>query len=867
MTETWEKLPLGTMDRIAELEAYNRVYYRPVYAIHKWFAPRPGSTFRILALAALSDENTTRDDILSLNQSGSKYYGLYLSSNDFEDATILDPFAGGGTTLVEANRVGANVIGYEINPVAWWINKKIRDDVDLEDLRNAAAALLTEVRSQLSEYYTTVNPENGEDAEILYSFQTQVLPCLTCGEETRLFKNYVLSNHKTNKTTSDVPGYVYCPNSECQDRVIQVNQSIPDSFTCPTCAEEFSPRSGNAQSYGGTVKYTCSNGHTHDVRETLNRLEEKPNFEYYAIQYLTRSGEKKFKEFDSRDEKVVTKARQSLEESYTELPIPDQKIPPGDKTSRLTARNYEYFHELFSERQLLTYATLFEEASSIEDQNIGEFLITAISNSLKRGSLLAKWNHHENHRKVENVFARKSYIPRVSTVEANPINTIGNVASITNFIKFVVDAKKYCREPYEMVREDGETVRYPIQNESVSDDRYLSLNCKTSEKMDIEDESIDYVITDPPYYDNIQYSELAEYFYVWLHQVLGTEYDEMSSKHVPNAREIVRNPRAGKEDEFFVETLSNVFSECHRVLKDEGEMVFTYHHNDNKAWSVILEALIESGFTMTGAYPVQSEMPGSMTIAELDNAEYDILVFASKEKTDEEISLQALQQNLHFELQDIIEEERNRHQELSQADLGVILRGKCMYYYSKHYPNVYSDGDKVSVDRALDGVDEIIQHVLDRSVNLPQTIDPISQAYAALYERTVRDGVESHDDLNKHLLARNLNVSDLEDEKLVKGQRDEKQPTIASERVRHIEKKLNGYGDQQAKLDNTGENSDLLDIDKVHYLYHLYTTDQNTSEYLKNWKNPDLIELAEFMAEVTGDDRYEDVMQMNLAQF
>lgn len=270
-------------------------------------------------------------------------------------------------------------------------------------------------------------------------------------------------------------------------------------------------------------------------------------------------------------------------------------------------------------------------------------------------------------------------------------------------------------------------------------------------------------------------------------------------------------------------------------------MIFTYHHNENEAWSVILEGLIKSGFTVTGAYPVQSEMPNSPHISELDNAEYDILVFANKEQANEEITLTGLRQNLFFELQDMAAEERERHDDLSKADLGVILRGKCMYYYSRHYPNVYTEGEQAGIDEALDTVDSVIEQVLEGSVNLPASIDAVSEAYAAFVQR----GPEEYDDLNKQLLVKNLNVGELEEEKLVKGPRERREPVPADERVHHIEGKLNG----------NITSDDLLDIDKVQYLCHLYKTDQNTTEYLSEWKSSDLEELAEFMADATGDER------------
>jgi adenine-specific DNA methylase len=881
-TETWDKLPLNLMDELAEKETYRRDIYRPIYSLHKWWARRPGSTFRCLGLAALTDDTITKDDILTERTTGS-HDGLYIDSYDAQinpndehidrDVTVLDPFAGGGTTLVEMNRLGADVIGYELNPVAWWTEKKSMDDVNLDVLEREFNRILEEVRDELGEYYTTIDPETGQECEALYYFQSQRIPCLTCDEEVQLFPRYQLA--KTKKTR---PGALYCPNQECSDRIIELENrgkgldegtevSVTDGGVvtisedgneiCPNCGHEFDPNDGT-YGYG---KYTCSNGHKHDVKETLQRRDERPTFDHFALQYVDPQGNKRIKEFDKKDEERFAQACDRFNEIGDRLKIPEQQIPEGDKTKALTNYNYNRFNELFTDRHLLTFGILFQKSWEVrkkdfdeaDAQNIAELLITTVSSALERNNNLSVWNYTDS--KGASLFKRHAYIPRVQPVEGNLLNSTGTLISLKNYFQKVYKAKEYGQNPFEKVKnnETGEVEQFYVEDEEVSESRVECLNCKTSEHLDQADGSIDYVITDPPYYDNVQYSELSDYFYVWLRECLQEEYEEFKPELVPKAREIVANKSANKDEEFFVKSLANVFSECHRVLKQDGEMVFTYHHNENEAWSVILEALIQSGFTVTGAYPVQSEFPHNPHISDLDNAEYDILVYANKEQADEEITLTELRQNLFFELQDMAEEERERHEDLSKADLGVILRGKCMYYYSRHYPNVYSEGEQAGIDEALETVDSIIEQVLEGSVNLPASIDAMSEAYAAFVQR----GPEGYDDLNKQLLAKNLNVSDLEDEKLVKGPRKLKEPVPADERVHHIEGKLNG--------NITSDR--LLDIDKVQYLYHLYITDQNTAEYLSEWKSSDLEELAEFMADATDDDRYESVMEMSLSQF
>jgi len=604
--ETWDKLPLNLMDELAEKETYRRDVYRPIYSLHKWWARRPGSTFRCLGLAALTDDTITKDDILTERTTGS-HDGLYLGSYNEainpddkhinRDVTVLDPFAGGGTTLVELNRLGADVIGYELNPVAWWTEKKSMDDVNLDVLKREFDRILEEVRDELGEYYTTIDPETDKECEALYYFQSQRIPCLTCDEAVQLFPRYQLA--KTKKTR---PGALYCPNQDCDDRIIELKdrskgleegdkvkftsgrvrvlaeheEESPDAIIsedgneiCPNCSHEFDPNDGT-YGYG---KYTCSNGHKHDVKETLQRLDELPRFKHFALQYVDSHGNKRIKEFDEDDRSRLESARNHFAECHDDLPIPDQKIPVGDETDRIVNNyNYKKFKHLFTERHLLTFGLLFRKAWQVRDQefenadsrNIAELLVTTVSSALERNNNLSVWNYTDS--KGASLFKRHAYIPRVQPVEGNLLNSSGTLISLKNYFEKVYKAKEYGQRPFEKVKnkKSGEVEQFYVENETVSEDRVIGLNCKTAEHLSEDDESVDYIITDPPYYDNVQYSELSDYFYVWLRECLHEEYEQFKPELVPKAREIVANKSANKDEEFFVESLSNVFSECHR---------------------------------------------------------------------------------------------------------------------------------------------------------------------------------------------------------------------------------------------------------------------------------------------------------------
>jgi adenine-specific DNA methylase len=145
-----------------------------------------------------------------------------------------------------------------------------------------------------------------------------------------------------------------------------------------------------------------------------------------------------------------------------------------------------------------------------------------------------------------------------------------------------------------------------------------------SSQLPVEDESVDFVVTDPPYYDSVQYSDLAAFFRVWLARLLPDEidwvYDETQSAVATRSNDL---------DIQYVTSLSGIFNECGRVLKKSGRMVFTFHHWDPNAWADLTIALKTSGFQLVNTYVLSSENPISIHIQNLNAIKHDsILVLA-----------------------------------------------------------------------------------------------------------------------------------------------------------------------------------------------------------------------------------------------
>ena len=136
--------------------------------------------------------------------------------------------------------------------------------------------------------------------------------------------------------------------------------------------------------------------------------------------------------------------------------------------------------------------------------------------------------------------------------------------------------------------------------------RRVYLSCGDSSVTDIKDGAVDAVITDPPFFDNVHYSQLADFFHVWQRHILGEQG--------MRANDTTRSPAEVQNADVlaFTERLGSVWAECHRVLSDDGVLVFTYHHSRPEGWSSVLHALMEAGFGISAAFPIKAEMSVAM---------------------------------------------------------------------------------------------------------------------------------------------------------------------------------------------------------------------------------------------------------------
>ena len=211
--------------------------------MHKWWARRLGSVFRTILLYSLLD-----DDITDWDGNLNSLWDLYSRDIRLSGKIVLDPMMGGGTTVVEALRLGCKAIAADLNPVAWYIVKKEIENIDPKRLKRALIDLEKDLREELCRYYKTTCPDCGSDAEGIYYFFCKELECDDCGTKISLMRDFFLS-----KSPSGNGDCVVCPDCWSVFETKDANRQTQ----CTTCGFPFVPK---RTSFTSRHEYHCPSG-------------------------------------------------------------------------------------------------------------------------------------------------------------------------------------------------------------------------------------------------------------------------------------------------------------------------------------------------------------------------------------------------------------------------------------------------------------------------------------------------------------------------------------------------------------------------------------------------------------------------------
>jgi adenine-specific DNA methylase len=588
---------------------------------------------------------------------------------------VLDPLAGGGSFPLEALRLGCETYASDLNPVAVLIEKATLEYPQKYGCRNAGSAysllddvrrwtewMVAEAREDLGRFYPE-DPDGSIPVGYLWA-RTLRCPNPSCRAEIPLLRQTWLAR----KGPKLVALRILPAGREVGAEIIEPKELRPqDGRGTVTKAEVVCPCCG-AKIPGARVRREFQDGMA--GQRLMAVVLRRPD----------RIG-KRYRLADDRDLEVFKEAereaenkRRFLRERWGMDPVPDEPLPPaGTLGFRVQRYGMRTWGDLFNPRQKLALVTFAEKARAAYGKMLSAGLdasyATAVATYLGLevdmaaafSNMLARWENTSE--AVKHLFSRHA-VPMVwDYVEANPLS--GSSGSVKSGARYYYEVLRYCCE--------SSTAPASVSQASCSSLPYL-------------DGFFDLIATDPPYYDNVPYSHLSDFFYVWLKRTVGNLHPGLFETYLsPKSDEIVAYPstggRAGNRRSF-QHRMELALKEMCRVLKPDGQAIIVFAHKGLDAWEAVIEAIAAAGFRVTASWPIQTEMKTRLRArksAVLGSSVYMVCRKATAERTGSWTDIASSIRRLVQERLELLLDRGSGHDDLLIACIGAAAEEVGQY--------------------------------------------------------------------------------------------------------------------------------------------------------------------------------------------
>lgn len=546
-------------------------------------------------------------------------------------------------------------------------------------------------------------------------------------------------------------------------RLLEVRGALPGAVTDPETGATFAPEQGTVPKPANFACAAC--GTVQPLVDAIEATQKTAPSSMYAIQgyapkrnaagkpysgrFFAEAGVPAAKQYDAALAEWDNRKNIDLKDYW-----PRSCIPFGHMTHQrqpLPRHGYLNWPDMFNPRQLLVHAQLLKAIVTVGsyDWKTREFVLGAFQQYLRNQSQFTLWNVQGD--KLEPQFANNNFHPKSTVVEncVFPMLGRGNWAAC---VEGIVEGREWTLAPWEAVsvetlRRHDTALAEQLTGKSEKvfpGDPVGEVDVFQGSSTDITyapTASLDLVITDPPFGGLLHYSELSDFFYVWLRLVLKDKYpDYFRTDYTPKSLEAVANRAREPEDPdgFYQRLLTQCWREAHRALKPSGLLAFTFHHSEDAPWVSVLESLFDAGFFLEATYPIRSDETkgegefGSKTI------EYDI-IHVCRKRTEEPkpVSWGRMRREVLADVRQLQAMlENHARAGLPAADLQVIRRGKALEYFSRHYGKVYVDeGRAISVKDALVGINQLIDEDANKAAEPPPvTAEPITRQFLRIFD-------------------------------------------------------------------------------------------------------------------------------------
>jgi len=633
------------------------------------------------------------------------------------DVSLIDPMAGGGSIPLEAARLGFRASANEYNPVACWVleatvDYPFRHGQKLADATRQWAKLWEQAAAEsMKKFYHEPAVRGVRD----YIF-ARTVPCPDTRFPTPLVPDWHLLNPKEGGKRVVAEPIVDKTRRTCDVRVRQLGQGAGQLRETPR--PTYGDGKGISLFTGRQIPadYIKAKAQTGQMGSTL-----------FAVVLKTPQG-LEFRAPEKADLKALEEAKGELEcrrKGWERASIiPTERILEGDKTGEPHARGITTWAQAFSPRQLLCFGVLVEELKRArpeivraEGKGLGEAVVHLLAFVIDKfanyKSEFSFW--HALRGGMANTFDRHDFSFKAAFAEMAPFSSGAGLAWATDSVLHAYE----------------EVTRLPRRRGP----RAVEVSLGTAVALpQYPDGPTTAVVVDPPYADNVQYSELADFFYVWLKRTQGhrrpewfstylCEHDQEAvvniSRHRANAagrgkkgpKRMTGNSTAearAAAHGFYQNLMTDCFREMHRILRDDGVLTVMFTHKKQQAWEALFTSLVETGFAITATWPVRTESQHSLHQAKKNAAQSTVLLVARKREKKAGIGYFDSAMRREIARRARAAAERLQREGLGPVDQLVGSFGPAMEVYSQ-YDEVRTDtGHEVGVDRAIDEASEAV---------------------------------------------------------------------------------------------------------------------------------------------------------------
>lgn len=555
---------------------------------------------RHLLLAFIADfanwDNSTRSEYLAVSRKLTQAAHEALGGIPGTKPLVVDPFAGGGAIPLEALRVGADAFASDLNPVAVLLNKVVLEYIPkhgqhlADEVRRWGQWVKEQAEKELAEFY----PKDPDGATPIAYLWARTITCEgpDCGAEVPLIRSLWLAK-KGNRSVA----LRLVPNHQAKHVEFDIIEKAKDvdegtvrrgSATCPVCGFTTPVASVRQQ-------LKARRGGAADAR-LICVVTARPGQQGRFYRLPT-----------AKDTETTKSAAKELERRANEHAQPLTLIPDealdvrGIRHTWAMIYGLETWKDLFAPRQALALSTLTRLVRDVpegdlggEDQGLGNAVRTCLALGVTRladrCSSLCRWDPTPAASGIINTFSRQALPMMWDFAEGSPFEQkSGGWLPSLEWIALVAVHER-CIDSEGIARIASATVQ------------------------PLPDDAADALITDPPYYDAVPYAYLSDFFYVWLRRMLADSQPDLNAgSHVPKDDEIVVDrphelSTSTKDVAFYERELTKAFADGRRVLRPEGIGTIVFASKTTASWEAILQAVVDAGWTITGSWPIDTEM-------------------------------------------------------------------------------------------------------------------------------------------------------------------------------------------------------------------------------------------------------------------